>query len=304
MRNNISPASFENGSFPAVLIKSIDIRPSEDSWSAQLLGDFKFSVNIVLQADQNAPVPNMGLFVAAVTNDSYFEVLKSNQKYIKGLIRGIPRSEKALSLNGFAFIKAIGVSGAPNQEGALMSYNPSRSPLVYNKIITTDFSLPGAISNLNLMVVPYYNNSTEDNSQGGIYGMSDGPLVVGRPTIETVLLNNRAPLTSSIFRLRQSSDLGKAGELWCGPVHSTRTGLMAGKDHVAGFHPKIETTQISNQKIKDFRLRLAVDTLGVSRSVLRPAAATHFGDVHYSRDSNNEVGVMTLIFKKILLFLI
>ena len=292
MKNNIAPASFENGSFPAVLIKSINIHPSGASWAEDRIGGFRFSVDIVLQAHKDRAVPTMGLLVAAILRDDYFEILKSNHRYVEGLIRGLYRTERDVTLNGVAFIKAIGVSGAENQEGALMSYNASQSSLVYNKTITTDFSFDFPPTNLKLMVVPYYNNPTEENSLGAIYGMSDAPLVVGRPTVETILLDKRPPLTSSIFRLRESSELGKVGELWCGPVHSTRSGLMAGASHIAEFHPAIQTTQISNQKIKDFRLKLATDALGLPGASLGNAAVSHFGDVHYSRDLNNEVAVM------------
>ena len=269
------------------MVKSINILPPGQQ-------GFKFTADILVQTNQGQEVAPFGIMVAAVVKHSFLELLKSDHRRIPALIKMVKNRNDLTSVNGLAFVKLISFNGTDSASGGLVSYSNNQSSLVNNNLISTEFELPQIYRHLNLLVVPYNIDATADSPPGAAYGISeDNTITMGRPIIETVLFNKRPPQTSRLFRLLGNSAVGKAGELWVGPVHRhPLKGLMAGNSHTNDPHPRVKSVSITNQKVKDHRLAAAIASLPMEAMWQSPPPQSHFGPVVYSRSHNNEVGVM------------
>ena len=286
---SVAAGSFKSsGAFPPVLVKSIDILPTTDE-------QFNFKVDLLIQdARGEEDMSPFGILVAAVVQGSYLDLLKSNKMRIAGLIKAIKNKSAVTSINGLAFAQVLSYRGFGEEGAGAVAYSSGDAPIAQNSLISTGFEFPVMPSNLSLIVVPYGINPSADAPSGASYGVAvDSPLLIGRPTIEALIRNRHPAPSARLFRLLENSKVGKAGQLWVGPVHNhPEIGLMAGMDHTNEPHPRVETTSIVNQKIKDHRVADAVAKLPMAPAWETPLKRSHFGQVAYGRSLNNEVGIM------------
>jgi len=310
---SVAAGSFRwTSAFPPVLVKSVDILsdPAER---------FKFKVDLLIQ-DTRPPEDTtpFGILVAAVLDDSYLGLLKSKKSRITGLIKMVKNQRTSTSILDHAFgrdpielasAQLLSYRGFGEADGGSVVYSSGDTPAAQNNLISAAFEFDAMPPNVRLVVVPYGINASADAPSGASYGIAadNSPLVVGRPVIEAVVVNRSIRPTSRLFRLLENSKVGKAGQLWVGPVHRApgARSLMAGATHTDEPHPRVGTVAVINQKIKDYRLAEAIAQLPMTSLWEEPnpqspmvshwqttAPQSHFGQVIYSRSFNNQVGVM------------
>ncbi len=257
---------------PTVLIKEIDILPSESSQ------DQIKELNIIVRALVQTTLPNynatFNLNVSAITSIQEEVALDRKNRV------------KLYAHRQSSLIKNIRISNL-SKEGSRLFFNKKEPSTIISKIVDVPMTIRSTTPLQHLSILCF----TSELATGQQINL-ETDFNISRHLIERVKTAGTINRTSVVYKLLESVEgFGSVGEVWTGPVHfHTQQGLMAGQSHSDRKHPRLEEFEVPNLKIKDYRTSV-VNSLVSSKSTNAARIGKYLSDVSFSRTKNGSVRV-------------
>ena len=277
---NIAKGVFKSH-LPVPLIKEIIILPIEEQ--QEQIKQFNIIVKVLVQTTKKNYNGSFNLNVSAITSQRQEQLLSRNPN----IIRNYVFSQSGLTKN----IKVVNLS----EEGSLSYYDKTQDSKLYSKVIDVPMSI-SSVGSLQHLSILCFTNSTEQTadakfSEQNLIGKN---FSISRPVLERIKTLGAISRTSLIYKLLDTiAEYGKAGDVWVGPVHlHPQGGLMVEENHVSRPHPRIESVQVPNQKIKDYRTGI-VNSIIKERRRRHSTSTNYFTPIQYARAKDGSLKIHT-----------
>tara|TARA_R100000664_G_scaffold4408_1_gene9014 strand:+ start:37461 stop:40292 length:2832 start_codon:yes stop_codon:yes gene_type:complete len=268
---NISKGIYDTN-LPTVLIKEIDILPSEQQ--EEQIREFNIVVRVLVQTTSPTYNTTFNLNVSAITSENEESVLSIGDMVKKYVYR---KSD---------LIKNIHINNL-SKEGSRTYFNSKEDSTIFSKVVDVPIVIKSTIPLQHLSILCFTSEIITDQQ---LYLGTN--FNISRYLVERVKTAGTINRTSVIYKLLETVEgFGTEGDVWTGPVHRhSQTGLMAGSTHSDKRHPRLEEFEVPNQKIKDYRTSV-VNSLISSKLRKSAPLREYFNNVSYSRTKNGSVRV-------------
>lgn len=278
---NVSKAVYDV-LLPVPLVKQVSITdwPTQQSEDLRDSPDkvYKFAVDVMLQTTRDRYDDPVNLTVAAIT-DKLDMQLASNDAIRRNYVR--VQSD---------LVKNVKVTDLLKNTGKYL-YSRNQSETLSSKIVSVEFEIntPEMLQDLTLLVFTspvskdYYTKSPANPRVNSSLAMS-------RYALEDVLINGSLVGKSEVYTLAEDlPSYGMQGDVWSGPTHVHDGVRMAEAAHSVVAHPKLNTSVVMNQKIKDYR----IEKINVfpQHGAEIPGRDRYLSELYFSRGSDNSLSM-------------
>lgn len=277
---NVAKGVFKSR-LPVPLVKEIIILPVEEQ--QEQIKQFDIIVKVLVQTTSKNYNSAFNLSVSAITSQKQELLLNQNPQIIKNFVFSQSGLTKNIKINNLS------------EEGSRSYYDKTQDSELYTKIINVPMSI-NSVGSLEHLSILCFTNSTVQRGdvkspELSLIGKSFN---ISRPVIDRVKTLGALSRTSQIYKLLDTvPEYGKAGDVWVGPVHlHPQDGLMVEENHVSRPHPRIESVQVPNQKIKDYRTGI-VNSIIKDRQRASSSSTSYFAPIQYARAKDGSLKIHT-----------
>lgn len=246
---NVSKAIYADV-LPVPLVKQVSIIewPSSESVVPEESPTeriYKFAVDVMIQTTKKDYFDPVNLSVAALTENEEIQMTSIDavrRSYV------FQENERVKNIKIIDLMKGVGKYSFSDQE----------SSLLYSKTISVPFEIKTSklLENVSVLAFTTPVSKEYQTKAPAPAQMNTSFLKMSRYILENVMVEGSLVRKASVHTLAEDlPSYGRIGDVWTGPTHvHPTTGLMAEKAHLEVPHPKLNTTIVMNQKIKDYRI--------------------------------------------------
>jgi hypothetical protein len=246
---NVSKAVYADN-LPVPLVKQVSIidwptnqAPSQTEDSPDQI--YKFVVDIMVQTTRRDYFDPTNLSVVMLTE---------NEEMQMASVDAIRKNYIFQETDRVKNIKIVDLMEGVGQ----YSFSDQESSLLYSKTISVPFEVESSELLRNVSILAFTTPASKEyqTKSPAPARFRNESLKMSRYILEDIMVGGSLVRKTNVHTLAEDlPSYGSMGDVWTGPTHRhPGNGLMAEQAHLEIPHPKLNTTVVMNQKIKDYRI--------------------------------------------------